>query len=203
MSSFLMHIAISEKIKERFNFSNNFILGAVLPDLNKILINNRDKTHYIDDNDTSELPNLNRFIANNINKKDEITYGYLCHLVQDKILFEQYINDKYKCKEDFIEIYNDYSQIDKYIREKNKIDINSVKQELRKICCNNSELIKVIEESIKEYAIIPNRKIKYFTNNDADEYFELALNECNKILEMFINRKYNFEIGGESVELIY
>ena len=33
MSSFKMHVAISEKVRSELNYSNLFILGSVLPDI--------------------------------------------------------------------------------------------------------------------------------------------------------------------------
>ena len=46
MSSLKIHIAISKKIKEEFNYSNIFLLGAILPDIIKLIIGNRETTHF-------------------------------------------------------------------------------------------------------------------------------------------------------------
>ena len=40
MSSLKMHIAISEEIRKQFNLSNDFLLGAILPDIIKLPDNN-------------------------------------------------------------------------------------------------------------------------------------------------------------------
>ena len=46
MSSLKMHMAISQKIKDEFNYSNMFLLGAILPDIIKLIIKNRKISHF-------------------------------------------------------------------------------------------------------------------------------------------------------------
>ena len=90
MSSLKMHIAISTKLKEKFSFGNDFLLGAILPDIYKILLKegNLRKTHFEIE---KYIPNINKFCEEYKNKKSEIVYGYLAHLVQDKVWFDEYV----------------------------------------------------------------------------------------------------------------
>ena len=95
MGSFSMHIAISKKLKEKFSFGDDFILGTVLPDLYKILLKNREITHFEEENSREWIPNVEKFCEEYKDKQTEIVYGYLAHLVQDKIWFKEYHNKKF------------------------------------------------------------------------------------------------------------
>ena len=67
MGSIMMHLCISSKIKEKYNFNNNFLIGCILPDIYKKVSSNRDETHYIkrfyDHESFIDLPDLNRYIS--------------------------------------------------------------------------------------------------------------------------------------------
>lgn len=90
MSSFKMHIAISKKIKEELNYSNMFLLGAILPDIIKLIIGDRKVTHF----EEHGIIDLNKFINNQNDLENELVLGYYAHLIEDKIWYESYMTKK-------------------------------------------------------------------------------------------------------------
>lgn len=59
MSSLKMHLAISEEVRKELNLSDDFILGSVLPDIIKMIIKDRKKTHF---EDIEDIVNLDKFL---------------------------------------------------------------------------------------------------------------------------------------------
>ena len=110
MSSLKMHIAISKKIKEEFNYSNIFLLGAILPDIIKLIIGNRKITHF----EKQEIIDLDEFIKKQKNLENELVMGYYAHLIEDKIWYELYMREKYFKLPEYSDskLYNDYSFVD-------------------------------------------------------------------------------------------
>lgn len=91
MSSLKMHIAISKKIKEDFNLSSIFLLGAILPDIIKLIIGNKETTHF----EKQGIIDLDEFISKQKNLENEFVLGYYAHLIEDKIWYELYMREKY------------------------------------------------------------------------------------------------------------
>ena len=204
MSSLKMHIAISKKIKDKNSFGNEFLLGAILPDLYKVILKEKGlrKTHYEEIVGGLYLPNIDKFCLENVGKKTELVYGYLSHLVQDRIWFGEYMkryvkdlhNGNYRylkdytihARDEFINsIYTDYTIIDKYLVDKYKLDILQIKEELKNIS-QKPELIEVIDKKIIDYNYDTSKGITFFSKKDADEYFERAFNETEKVLKKFM-----------------
>lgn len=204
MSSFKMHIAISEKLREKFSFKNEFLLGAILPDLYKVILKegNVRKSHFEIKTGDVYLPDIEKFCSEYMNKKSELVYGYLAHLVQDRIWFGEYIkryvedlhNGNYRyLKDDTIHtgtefnnnIYTDYTIIDNYLVDKYKLDILKLKEELKNLA-RNQELIDVIDKKLIDYDYDISKGITFFSRKDADEYFERAFDETEEVLKEFM-----------------
>lgn len=215
MGSFNMHIAISKKIKEKFSFSDEFILGTVLPDLYKILLKNKEITHFEEENSREWIPNIEKFCEEHKDKQTEIAYGYLAHLVQDKIWFKEYHNKKfveeledgkyYRYKKDntihneseYLKgIYTDYTIIDKYIVNKYSLNREEINEKIKKCIINSgkikekAELINLVDTIIIDYSSIYNKNDSstFFGEEIMDEYYEKALKETEKILKKFIKK---------------
>ena len=94
MGSITMHAVISKELQNKYNFSKEYMVGSVTPDILKN-ISNRKTTHYLkeyNDNGTIKLlPDIEEFIKINENKFDDYFFGYLVHLIEDKIWFDKYI----------------------------------------------------------------------------------------------------------------
>ena len=127
MSSFKMHVAISEKVRSELNYSNLFILGSVLPDIIKLIVKDRTSTHFENNNSID----LEKYILAQDNLKNELVVGYYAHLIEDKIWFESYLDKKYRKFKEYSDekIYNDYAFIDNIMYKK----LNFNTQGIRKI----------------------------------------------------------------------
>lgn len=215
MGSFNMHIAISKEIKEKFSFGNEFILGTVLPDLYKILLKNRELTHFEKKYGKESLPDIEKFCNDYKNKKSEIVYGYLAHLIQDKIWFKEYHNKKYveeietgkyykyikdgtihKEKEYLKDIYTDYTIISTYLTDKYSLNREEINERLKRCVLENKnilekeELINLIDTKIIDYSSIYdiNKPITFLTEEEMDKYYKETLIEIEKILKQFMEK---------------
>ena len=77
MAGTIVHLAISNEIKKKYNFSDRFLFGSIMPDIRKRICEDRDATHYIEEiylgnNNIKRLPNLERYIKENKEKIAQI-----------------------------------------------------------------------------------------------------------------------------------
>lgn len=97
MGSYLMHLYVSNKVKEKLGLSTKFLYGSVKPDIIKTINNDRQGSHYIKvvniSGEIRELPDISKAIKSvmKLECDNEIKLGYIAHLVQDYIWFNNYI----------------------------------------------------------------------------------------------------------------
>lgn len=87
MPSHKIHICIGEKIKKRYNFSDLFLLGCVIPDL---CTTTHFKSHF---KVTHSKYDINKFV-NEYKLDNEVLIGYLVHLLTD-VYYNDYVINKY------------------------------------------------------------------------------------------------------------
>ena len=160
MGSIMMHVYISEQIEKKYNFSDKFLVGSVLPDIYKRTIMSRDESHYIErkveNGYVYQLPNLKKYVEDHKDTilHDDVTLGYFAHLVEDYVWFkyvsgaftkvreneEKYDLVRYKSEnyeiphagDEYVEeIYKDYSNMNEWLHEKSKVDIEHLIQMIR------------------------------------------------------------------------
>lgn len=210
MSSLITHVAISEILKEKYSFSDEFILGAVLPDIYKKANYTRDQTHFIIYVDHKSIPDIDKFCKEYIYNKENIelvTYGYLCHLIQDKIWFKEFIpkyaevlkkdesimylkdSSIHKESEFSGEIYKDYAYVDEFAIKKYNLDINIIRENIKKYC-KDENINQIIDNNFIIYPLNKDRENKFLSIEDYNEYFSRALEECDYVLnQIYINKK--------------
>lgn len=209
MGSIAMHLYISKKIKDEYNFSDNFMIGAVLPDIYKKLTMTREQSHYLipfteANNITLMLPDLDRFKRENVsNMTDDVTKGYFAHLVQDYVWFRFFSgkfvtlvgNDEngnelltygkenhsktHQFSEYLSQIYSDYSYWDKVLLSADD-------------CLKYSNDLKKYLNDTKFNSIIDNEIIIHNTSKSHIPFF---------ITEETINRYVNASIASFNTEL--
>ena len=208
MGSLVMHLCVSKKLKEKYHFSDKFMVGALMPDLLKLAGRDKRVTHYIEDvieeSGVKSLPNVLLFEQD---AKDKITeeksLGILSHLVADKVWFDEYIgkyakvdaNDTTKVeyleynivkpeKEFRKDIYDDYTNINNYLAEKYDLDLEHIKNTLKRLSNENS--FKIQLDNSFDTSKQSDFKNTFITKKDLDEYIDEAFNksviEINKIL---------------------
>lgn len=210
MGSLIMHLCVAQKLKEKYKFSDKFVIGQLMPDLLKLVGKDKDKTHYLEEvfenSGVKKLPNVLKYEQDNEgNLKDEKVLGYISHLVQDKIWFDKYIG-KYaktdannvdrihyleynitKSDKEFTEdIYNDYSNVNKYLVDKYNLDINSVKNTLKSISPDAD-----FSKKINKYFNLSNsdftNKNTFITKEDIDTYVNEAVKKSSIEIDKILN----------------
>ena len=202
MGSYVMHLCVSDAIKKKLKLSNKFIYGSLLPDVIKSITGDREHTHYIVkrviNGEQRELPDIKKAI-NDITLKDkEIEMGYIAHLVEDYIWFNEYIPTYAKVldeqnviylkdktvhsKEDFSrEMYSDYYNINKYIIQKYNIDVEEVKSFLKYVL--NNESYNIVKKNMEYRNIEDISNNVFLTKESIDSYIEKATYEVEKVIK--------------------
>lgn len=197
-----MHLCVAMNVARKFNFSYEYVLGSILPDLTKKLPGKtRKMTHYITEvkDGVLDLPNLNKYLCENkLNNEKEL--GIYSHLIEDKVYFKNYVgryikiidNDMNKIKFNFDGklrnykeyqgiLYNDFSLLNYYLIKKYNLDMNKIKDELLKLT-DNLIIKNQIKEYIKEYNYIEGKLI-LFNEKEAEK----CINECIEEVSNNIN----------------
>lgn len=193
MASLIMHLYLTKDLQEKYNFEDEILFGAILPDIVKIAkLKTKEESHYMEKN--QNLPNINRYIDINMKSGyNHIQLGYLFHLLQDKIWY-QYLNEfenKFNGEhQDFAnKIYSDMNICDKHILNRGNIDeekFTEMKRKLEKMS-NDNEIQSCINKSLK-IRQIENNQIYFITENILNKYIEDASNECELIFRKLEHR---------------
>lgn len=205
MSSIIMHIYISKRVQEELNLSNKFLAGSVLPDMIKIKTMDRKGTHYIKEveNSTKRLPDLEKFLDENKGRfNDEIVLGYYAHLIEDKIWFDKYIDSFAKCidEENILytsdntihspeqfrkDIYADYVSVDNYLITQSKMDIDSVRSNIKKELVGY-DVDNVVEENIQFPTLPDDARIIFISPSCLEDYINESVNVVKDELKRII-----------------
>lgn len=206
MGSIMMHLAISNKLKDLIEIKdvNRFLIGSILPDGVTSNYASKSNSHYkiILDNEKKTF-DLNGF---RIEFKDEILsddlyLGYYLHLVQDLVnrimVYDNYNWDpKFPGKVE--KLHNDYALLNPYLVEKYKV-VNNLKlpksfenEEINKIHLFKAK--DLVEELKYHFQPYDKGDIFFFTKSMVDEYIERCIDACTKELERFKNNEPLLEI---------
>lgn len=121
MPSIAAHMICAKIVSDKLNINDEeFIKGNLLPDI----INIEDSHHKMLGKHYY-IPNIDYFI-NNIDLKDNLSLGYLTHLLLDKYFLEDYIYEVVNGEEVFLNriMYEEYDIINYKILNKFNIDVN-------------------------------------------------------------------------------
>jgi hypothetical protein len=201
MGSIIMHLCISKKIQDKYKFGDNFLIGAIIPDLYKRVSKNRNVTHYLKEftieNEIVELPDLEYYMIEN-KPEDEAKVGYFAHLVEDYVWYKDYSacfaklagfdKDgselftynreksavKHTLSEYRTEIYGDYSYWDKNLISETDIDISIVREKVREFL-NNIAFDTVIDNELIIHSPIIGRVNHFITPELMEEYYSKSL----------------------------
>ena len=151
MSSYIMHMCVSDIVKRKLNLTDKFIYGSILPDILKMASGDRNGTHFLSkvkvENDDRNLPVIDKAIHELEIEDKEIRLGYIAHLVEDLIWFNDFIptfakkvgDRKYqyirtgeikesKCFTE--DMYSDYEHCGAYVIERTNTDIETIKKNI-------------------------------------------------------------------------
>lgn len=206
MSSIISHVYISNILKEKYNLGDEFLYGAILPDIlhKAIKAQTREMTHYLRHGilygSEGDYPDVERFIIENteILPKSQMMQGYLAHLIEDMLWFSIYIpkmtieKDKktiiYK-KDNSIhtddefrnDIYSDYTIIDRYLLKKTDLNINELQREFLAIS-DDINLKNTIKDNFKLFDL-RNENLILISFDMLEEYIKASLEKVNIVLD--------------------
>ena len=197
-----MHICISDIVKRRLNLTDKFIYGSILPDNIKMATGDRDKTHYIKQvmigKDRRYLPDIQQAIEELDIEDKETRLGYIAHLVEDLIWFNDFIptyaykinESEYeylnthciKSSEEFSkDMYSDYFNSSAYIIEKTNTDIES----LKKYICNYlgyEQFNEIVLENLKYDKNTDLSSNIFMTKESIDKYIQVCTEQVEKVI---------------------
>lgn len=201
MSSLIIHLYIGKKIIEKYNYSNSFLLGEIMPDIIKITGTKKEITHYMKNDREYDL---SLYINNNL--KENITdenLGYFAHLLQDK-LFDKYLetravpvyknnkkyakylyNDMIVEEQDFMDrLYDEYAIFDNILISEHGFDFNKIKDIILKENKYN-EYTNVIKEQLIKHPVIKYNNMELLQKDKLFEY----INNCVLEYDKYVNNK--------------
>lgn len=208
MSSYMMHLCISNKVKEKLNLTNEFLYGSILPDVVKQAGEPRNINHYIErveiNGKERDLPNIQKAIKEVVvgkNKEQEL--GFIAHLIEDYIWFREYIpayaektqegklvyikDNSIHTSDEFKEdIYSDYTNSNYYVQciigeEK----VKDIKKQLMDIA-NPDEYKRIVDEGIRFTPKSDLTNNTFMTKESIDTYIYQATNEVEKVISKLL-----------------
>lgn len=206
MSSIISHVYISNILKEKYKLGDEFLYGAILPDIlhKAIKAQTKEMTHYLRHGilygSEGNYPDIERFIIENteILPKSQMMQGYLAHLIEDMLWFSIYIpkmaieKDKktiiYK-KDNSVhtddqfraDIYSDYPIIDRYLLKKTNLNIEELQKEFLAIS-DDAGLKNTIKENFKLFDL-HNENLILISFDMLEEYINASLEKVSLILD--------------------
>lgn len=205
MSSIISHIYMADKLKDKYKLKNEFLYGAILPDmLASTEVYNKKQTHYLRkfelNGNIGDYPDIERYINENYKElpTNQIKQGYLTHLIEDQLWFSKYIPKLATKKDDDIIIYSldnsihsekefskhiyyDYPIMDRYLLEDRNVNIQMLKKEFLMLSKNN-----IITSNINKNFKLFDLQCSNFNLLSTDlinEYIEEALSKVILTLE--------------------
>ena len=207
MSSYMMHLAISNNVKKKLHLTDNFLYGSILPDILKEEGQDRNINHYIKEEiingSIRRLPDISKAIEDmNKFQNKEIAMGYIAHLIEDYIWFSVYIpsyvdkinDEEYIYLKDGVRhtgeeftktIYSDYTNTNEYALKLMEENLEDLKNRLKDKTQNNIEK-DIIQNGIyvKEGLNIADNIL--MTKESIDSYIEITTNEVEKLMNKLI-----------------
>lgn len=202
MSSLIMHVCISNIIKQKYDYGYEFLYGSIMPDILKEAGEDKNKVHYRTNHNYS-LYEIDKFVKENLLKeKSEYNLGYLAHLIQDKFL-TKYVNEKIKetnidgqeyitylfdnnslhKKQEFLDlIHNEYAILDDYLIKKYDLNLDYLTKRILRV---NKEIKydEIINEELKIHEIIPESELRIFNILSIEQYIRECISEYDRYLE--------------------
>ena len=208
MASIVIHMCVASEINKKIELKNynEFLLGAIAPDISRVVGWSRDLSHFIDRRQ-SIYPNINKFLKKYGNKLDnDFMFGYFVHLYTDYLWFKYFIRDiKYKgiitlfdgTKIDYDEnmfrkyVYNDYTNLNVKLLDEYNLDLSLFYNPvvMPKIKIDEIPIDRLQELLDASSVIIENSKIKKNYLFDLTNIKEFISVSCDLIISEILKNK--------------
>lgn len=202
MSSYIMHMCISDVVKRKLNLTDKFVYGSILPDILKMVTGDRTTTHFLNEmqigDEWRRLPVIDKAIKELTIEDKEIRLGYIAHLVEDLIWFNDFIpqyatkvsDNKYKylttgeIKEatHFTkDMYQDYSNCGAYIIESTNTDFETVKKNVFRYIDKDICMTQIIQNTNYTESSDIDKNI-FMTKESIDKYIKIATKAVENVM---------------------
>ena len=208
MASIVIHMCVASEINKQIKVKNynEFLLGAIAPDISRVVGWSRDLSHFIDSKQNI-YPDMNKFLEKYGNKLDnDFILGYFVHLYTDYLWFKYFIRDiKYKglitlrdgTKIDYDEntfrkyLYDDYTDLNVKLLDEYNLDLSLFYNPVVK---PNVEMNEIPIDRLQELldassVIIENSKNKKNYLFDMTNIKEFILVSCDLIIGEILKNK--------------
>ena len=208
MASIVIHMCVASEINKKIELKNynEFLLGAIAPDISRVVGWSRDLSHFIDRRQ-SIYPNINKFLKKYGNKLDnDFMLGYFVHLYTDYLWFKYFIRDiKYKgiitlldgTKIDYDEnmfrkyVYNDYTNLNVKLLDEYNLDLSLF---YNPVVMPKTKMDEIPIDRLQELldassVIIENSKIKKNYLFDLTNIKEFISVSCDLIISEILKNK--------------
>lgn len=212
VSSYIMHICISDIIRRKHKLSEKYLYGCILPDLQKELGIDREKTHFTKriekEGSIRFLPQID-IATNELKDKldKEVYLGYISHLIEDYIWFNKYIpkytiklneNEVLYLKDNTIHslveyrnnVYSDYRYFAKYVINKCEIDLTETLNAMKCIL-NSKEKILLLQNTNINVEILSGAIL--ISKESIDQYIKECVSEVDKFVSNMLNNTDKIE----------
>jgi len=202
MSSYIMHMCVSDIVKRKLNLTDKFIYGSILPDILKMASGDRQGTHYLKEVNIEgakrNLPVVDKAIKELDIEDKEIRMGYIAHLVEDLIWFNDFIptfakkieagkyqyitTGEIKESKCFTEdMYSDYSNCGAYVIESTNTDMETLKKNVASYITEDRCLQFMLENT--KYANVSDIQNNHFMTKECiDKYIARATKAVENIM---------------------
>lgn len=205
MSSIISHIYMGNILKQKYNLNDEFLYGAIMPDVLTRTIDGQNKaiTHYLRHGilygAEGDYPDIEAYLKENKNllPHSQMMQGYISHLIEDMIWFSTcipYMTDKKDDKiifkkdnsvhseEEFRNaIYSDYPIIDRYLLKKCDLNISKLQQEF--IDFTDDERLKAsIKDNFKLFDL-KEKDLILISYDMFDNYISQAIQKVSLVLD--------------------
>lgn len=191
MASAIIHLCVAKKVNEILKMDEKMLsLGAIAPDISKIIGESKNKSHFLDQDPEYSIPNDKRFYKKyqtELTKPFEM--GYFIHLLTDKYWFRDYINryiDEYTT-EKYIPslsytamkslIYNDYTRLNSDLVSAHNLDLYLFANEI------TYPKSKITEIPIDKLPLVVEKMGLIIKNMDTQKPLMLNLNRINEFID--------------------
>lgn len=204
MASAIIHLCVAKKVNAYLELDERiFSLGAIAPDIAKQVGESKNKSHFLDEDESEEVPpHYERFIKkykNDLDKPFEL--GYLVHLMTDFYWFKDYIpkmiddylsdekNAKYTALKNII--YNDYTSLNQDLIDKYMLDLYYFQNKIEYPKSNIEEIpMDKLDVLIDKMSLMiqnmHKRKLLIMDEQEVLSFIEIC---SNKIIDDLIKKK--------------
>lgn len=196
MASLVIHMIVANEVNKSIKYdSNKLLIGAIAPDISKLIGETKVKSHFLDSLE-NDVPNINKFLRKYKDKiNDDFVMGYFIHLYTDYLWFRYFIPEFYsepmitkldgsivKCNGNMISlyIYNDYTNLNKQLLDEYNLDLKFFYSKI-------PEIENIIEEiPIEKLNLIINKCSEIIINTKEKKNLIFDIKNVKKFIDLSV-----------------